>query len=357
MDNDQEISNKKIFRRNFSIAALFLILVVLLVPIQFPTQYYIEGLGDAQSLKSVITIDGKQDQRKGAFYFTDVSLKGPVNLMMLGLASLNPHSTIIDKKTLMSGQTNDEYNNLQEYYMENAQNTAISTAFNKAGEKVETKYLGVYVMSIDADSQFKKKLQVGDTITQVDGQQIHTSAQFRKLLAAKKRGQQVTIQVKRKGKTVKVTGGLVKITKKRAGVGIIPIDHTKVKTDKKVNFDLENVGGPSAGLMFTLELYELLTRKDLRHGQKIAGTGTIENDGSVGPIGGIDKKIVSADKSGAKYFIAPDDPVTKEIKKENPDYVNNYHLALEAKKKFKLKIKIIPVKTFDGAVKALNNLK
>lgn len=348
--------NKKIFHRNFRILTFIIILVVLLIPIRIPTKYYIESLGGANSLKSVITIDGQSDYQSGSFMYTDVGIRGPANLLMLGIAAFDPHSTIYDQESIMGDQTNAEFENLQQYYMEDAENTAISVAFKNAGEKVETKYLGVYVMSIDKKSQFKNKLKIGDTITKVDDHEIKSSEQFRSYVSKKKRGQEVKILVKREGKEIEVSGALVNITKHRAGVGIVPVDHTEVETDKKVAFDMGDVGGPSAGLMFTLELYDLLTGKNLRHGKEIAGTGTIEDDGSVGPIGGIDKKIVSAEKAGAKYFIAPDDPVTAEIKKDDPHYVNNYHLALAAKKKFNLKIKIIPVKTFDEAVKALEDL-
>ncbi|BDR59385.1 SepM family pheromone-processing serine protease [Xylocopilactobacillus apicola] len=356
INNDSKKEEKRNFWRNLRVAAFIIILVFLLVPIQIPTQYYIEGLGDAKSLKSVITVDGNSDKQEGALMYTDVGIRGPVNLLMLGESLLDPHSTIIDRESVMGDQTSEEYNNLQQYYMQNAENTAISTAFKKAGEKVHTKYLGVYVMSIDPDSQFKNKLKIGDTIIKVDDQKVSTSDNFRSYLDKKKKGQKVTIQVKRNNKSISVTGGLIKLTKHRAGVGIVPIDHTKVVTDKKVNFDMGDVGGPSAGLMFTLELYTILSKKNLRHGEKIAGTGTIEEDGTVGAIGGIDKKIVSADRAGAKYFIAPDDTLSKELKRDNPHYVNNYHTALDAKKKFKLKIKIIPVKTFDDAVKALEKL-
>lgn len=343
------------FWRNIKIT-IFVILILILIPIQFPTQYYLEGLGNANSLSPVISVDGKRDQRLGEFMYTDVSILGPINLFVMGVTLFYPHATIVDRRSLMSDQSNEEYNRLQDYYMEDAENTAISTAFKKAGEKVETQYLGVYVMSIDSKSQFKKKLKIGDTITKVDDQNITTSDEFRSYLSKKKAGQKVKIEVNRDGRKMSVTGALVNLTKKRAGVGIIPVDHTKVVTDKKVHFNMGDVGGPSAGLMFTLELYSLLTDKDLRHGHRIAGTGTIEKDGTVGPIGGIEKKIVSADKAGASYFIAPDDPVTKEIKRDDPNYVNNYQLAREAKKRFNLKIKIIPVKTFDDALKALENL-
>lgn len=351
-DNGKRIK-QKIYRRNWIIATLFLLIVILLTPVVIPTKYYVENLGGAKSLKDVITINGKNDRHSGSLMYTAVSISGPSNLLNLGLASLNPHATIMDQKTVFNNQTPAENKKLDEYYMLDAQNTAVATAFKAAGEKVKLEYLGVYVLSIDAKSQFKSKLKVGDTIIKVDDLTVKNSQDFRNYLITKKRGQTVKITVKRGGKYLVEKGKLIKINSKRAGIGLVPIDHTKVITNKNVNFDLTNVGGPSAGLMFTLELYSILTGKDLTHGNKIAGTGTIEKDGSVGAIGGIDKKIVSADKAGAKYFIAPDDVITKEIKASNPNYINNYHEALNTKKKFNLKIKIIPVKNFSDALRVL----
>jgi PDZ domain-containing protein len=64
-------------------------------------------------------------------------------------------------------------------------------------------------------------------------------------------------------------------------------------------------GGPSAGLMFTLAVYDLVTSQDLTGGRKIAGTGTIDLDGNVGPIGGVQQKVVAAQRAGAEYFLSP----------------------------------------------------
>lgn len=71
--------------------------------------------------------------------------------------------------------------------------------------------------------------------------------------------------------------------------------------------------------MFTLEIYEQVTGKNLRHGKQIAGTGTINSEGEVGRIGGIDKKVASADKAGVEIFFAPDDTISDDVKKEYPE--------------------------------------
>jgi len=74
---------------------------------------------------------------------------------------------------------------------------------------------------------------------------------------------------------------------------------------KNIAFDVKKTGGPSGGMIFAISVIELLTEKDLLHGRHIAGTGTITTDGKVGPIGGINEKILAAHKAGATLFLAP----------------------------------------------------
>ena len=75
----------------------------------------------------------------------------------------------------------------------------------------------------------------------------------------------------------------------------------------KVNFALDGIGGPSAGMIFALAIYDEMTPGDLTGGKKIAGTGTIDEQGTVGPIGGIRQKMIGARSDGAEYFLAPSD--------------------------------------------------
>lgn len=129
-------------------------------------------------------------------------------------------------------------------------------------------------------------------------------------------GSKVTIQEISNGKTKEVSGKIIELPNGKNGIGIGLVDHTKVSSDVDVTFDTSGVGGPSAGLMFTLDIYDQVNNEDLRKGRKIAGTGTIESDGSVGDIGGAGLKVVSAAKSGADIFFIPNNPVDKETLKK-----------------------------------------
>ena len=88
------------------------------------------------------------------------------------------------------------------------------------------------------------------------------------------------------------------------GIGIGLIDRTEVTSDVPIRFSTAGIGGPSAGLMFSLAIYTQIADPGLRNGRIVAGTGTIDRDGNVGDIGGIDKKVVASAREGAAIFFA-----------------------------------------------------
>ena len=105
--------------------------------------------------------------------------------------------------------------------------------------------------------------------------------------------------------------------------------------------------------MFSLQIYGQLTQQNIRHSQNIAGTGTIDENGNVGEIGGIDKKIIAARDAGAKYFLAPYVKPTKEVLKYEDQHMTNYQLAVKTAKKYAPNMKVIPVTSFSDALNAL----
>ena len=108
-------------------------------------------------------------------------------------------------------------------------------------------------------------------------------------------------------------GKIIKLSNGKNGIGITLVDHTEVKSSVPIDFQTGGIGGPSAGMMFTLAIYTQLAEPDLRDGRVIAGTGTIEQDGSVGEIGGADKEVLSAINAGASVFFVPKNPVDQKI--------------------------------------------
>lgn len=322
-----------------------------------PLPYYVEAPGATINLKELITVNGQQDKESGSFSLTSVGIRQATGFTAVK-AKLSSFEDLISSEELTGGATSEEYDQIQRYYMESSQNAAIEQALKLAGKPYEMTFKGVYVMSIEKNSNFYGKLAVGDTVTKVDGQTFKSAEDFMKYVKSKKVDDVVTITYLRNGKEKETSGKLIELpTDKKAGIGITLTDHTEISADTKVSINSGSIGGPSAGLMFTLEIYEQLTGKNLRHGKEVAGTGTINSEGEVGRIGGIDKKVASADKAGVEIFFAPDDTIADEIKKEHPEIKTNYEEAKAAAKELKTSMKIVPVKTVQDALDYLEKMK
>ena len=147
-----------------------------------------------------------------------------------------------------SGATTEQYEQLQEWYMQTSQQTAIYYAAKKAGRHPKLKYQGVYVMSEQKSSSFKKKLLVGDTIVAANSRKFKSVKGFMAYLQKQKIGQQVTITVKRSGKEKTFTGKIVKVKGTgKPGIGISMVERVKVEVTPKTTISVGDVGGPSAG--------------------------------------------------------------------------------------------------------------
>jgi Lon-like protease len=151
------------------------------------------------------------------------------------------------------------------------------------------------------------KLQRGDAIDAVNGKPVANLEEFTGLLKATKPGDNVVLDFRRKNAPPGVTTVTLGTSPDRdygfLGVGVLDAPWAPFSID----FNLGNIGGPSAGLMFSLAVVDKLTTGDLNDGKFVAGTGTIDSEGKVGSIGGITHKILAAREAGATIFLVPAD--------------------------------------------------
>ena len=190
-----------------------------------------------------------------------------------------------------------------------SETVAVIIGLRLAGYPVDIEYDGASIVSVLSRSPAAKVLQIGDIITGINGKSVMSPSDLTSHLEVQKQGVVLELQIERDGKTLEVNvlamepvqpGGSVRI-------GISVVQHN---TGLNLPFPVEIIpqkvrGGPSAGLMFALGVYNLVTSQDLTGGRKIAGTGTIDLNGEVGTIGGIRQKVVTAERSGAVYFLSP----------------------------------------------------
>lgn len=344
-------------KARISYVLLGFVALLLAASVFLPIPYYIERPGSTVALNELITVNGQKDSEPGSFSLTSVGVYQATLLRALQ-AKFDPFSEIISEKEFFGDATGEEYNQMQQYYMTSSQNSAIEQALTLANKPFTFEFKGVYVMHVDPLSNFIDKVHVGDTVTQVDGKTFKSSQEFMDYVQSKTVGEEVTITFIHQGKEQEAKGQLIELsTNQKAGIGISLVDHTEISSEEKIEFHVENIGGPSAGLMFTLQIYEQLTQENLRQNRKIAGTGTIDANGVVGRIGGIDKKVASASAAGMAIFFAPDDEITDEMKKQFPGILSNYEEAKLALEKLDTKMKLVPVKTVQDALDYLKETK
>ncbi len=256
-----------------------------------------------------------------------------------------PHDTLYP-----DGKTEEESTQENAEEFSQSQESAKVAALKALNIPVRT---WVIVSTVVKDTPAEGKLHAGDVIKAVDGTAVKEPADVAKLVTKHKPGQDVVFTIvpakeqaaaEKEKRTATRTQDITITTtrsddsgEKRAIVGISAgIDHT---FPFSIDIKLADVGGPSAGLMFALGLYDKLTPGSLTGGKFVAGTGTIDDDGKVGPIGGIEMKTVGARDKGAQYFLTPADNCTAAAKDTTDG------------------LTLVKVGTIDDAIGALNDIR
>lgn len=269
----------------------------------------------------VLQISGHRTYKtSGNLNMTTVRVTGAdynMNLVEAVYGWLAHDSVVVPHDTLYPGGKTEEQStqeNAEEFSQ--SQESAKVAALTELGIPVTSR---VVVSTVIKDSPAQGKLHAGDVIKAVDGTAVKHPEDVAKLVTKHKPGENVIFTVipaktaaaaEKAGKQPEGTEKITITTKKapkenRAIVGIqAGTDHT---FPFEIDIKLADVGGPSAGLMFSLGIVDKLTPGQLTGGKFIAGTGTIDDQGKVGPIGGINMKLVGARDAGARYFLTPGD--------------------------------------------------
>ncbi|MFK2824896.1 SepM family pheromone-processing serine protease [Bacillus sp. B190/17] len=336
------------------LAYVFLLLLIGAAFIDLP--YYVMKPGDAHELKPIVEVAGG-DKDAGTLMLTTIKM-GEANYISYAIASMRDYEEIVPVEEVRSPhETNEEYNVRQKYLMDNSQQNAITVAFDAAKKPYSFRYQGVFVLNVFPGMPAEGVLKAGDRIIAIDGQEFESSSQFTEYIQTKKPNDQVMITFVRNKEKMEKRIALKQFEDNSAktGIGISLVDQKKLISKPEVKLKADSIGGPSAGLMFSLEIYNQLVEEDVAKGRRIAGTGTIAPDGIVGRIGGIAQKVVAADKAGAKIFLAPDDEITPELERKVPGIVSNYQEAVKTAKDIGTEMKIVPVRTFDEALNYLQS--
>ena len=223
--------------------------------------------------------------------------------------------------------------------MSRSQEVAAAVALRALGYKVAAHSTGVLIEDVARDAPAAGKLLPTDVIVSVDGRRVRTAKDLRAILGSRPAGTTFRIGVRRSGALTQVRVKTI-ADPRQAGrpiLGIFPGQAAAVRLPINVRINAGDVGGPSAGLAFALDILEQLGR-DVDHGRRVAATGEIELDGTVAPIGGVEQKTIGVRKAGIHVFLVPAG--------ENATEARRYAHG----------VRIVPVQNFQQALRALATL-
>ena len=255
----------------------------------------------------LIAVSGHQTYpAKGQLDLTTVSLLGtpeqPLNLTKAIAGWLDGTVAVVPQREIFPpGQTQQDTDRENQREMVDSQQAAAAAALTELGFDVKH---ALKVTGLTDDAVAKAVIKDGDEILGLNGTDTPELDGLRTALDATRPGDTVTVTIRRGGKQSEVTTRTIRGSDGTSALGVY-IGRSYV-LPFQVRIQLDDIGGPSAGMMFALGIIDLLTPGDLTGGKQIAGTGTMEDEsGKVGEIGGIRQKLVGARRAGAAWFLAP----------------------------------------------------
>ncbi|WP_245808806.1 SepM family pheromone-processing serine protease [Shouchella patagoniensis] len=338
-------------RRKFAWKRWVILFIVILLLGRWELPYYYSQPGIAQTLEGMIDVEEGYKDDTGSFMLTTIRSAKATPI----LAFWSVFSEFRSLYPAPEDLSDDEYDERQRILMNNSQENAKIAAYQAAGiGEVDIEYNGVYITDTIDGMSADNVIKAGDLITQVDGEDVRTEEELLQKLSGFDDGEEVQLTVDYNGEIR--TEILVftefpeeaNVSQGRVGVGIVgPVTNRTASFDPEVTITAGAIGGPSAGLMFSLEIYSQLLEIDLTKGYEIAGTGTIDEQGNVGPIGGANQKVVAANREGADFFLVPN---------QKGAVGSNYEEAKEAAESINTSMEIIPIDTIDEALEFLISL-
>jgi len=271
--------------------------------------YFLLAPGSVRSTEGLVTVEGAPSyEANGQIDFTTVSVKKATALQAL-VGWLDPTVSVVDEDTILGGQSQDENRerNLQE--MADSKEIATAVALKALGYEVNEQGSGALIVNVAADVPAASTLQRGDVVVAADGQPVLLSSDLVDAVATLRPGDIIMLGVQRSPEhTEDVAIELVARPDdpERAMLGVsLETFRLRYEFPFDVQIDSGAVGGPSAGLAFTLGVIDVLTPDSLTGGLRVATTGTMDSSGAVGRVGGVQQKTVAVRRAGATLFLVP----------------------------------------------------
>ncbi len=325
---------KKFIKENYK-GILILVFIYLLFNIKLDFSIY--SPGGLINLDNRIESSDKIYHSSGSINMTYVRLvKGTIPTYLL--AKVIPTWDIISNEDITYDEDIDETIKIDQYYLKESISNAYMVAYNAAKVDYKIKNSNNYVTYIFEDA--KTNLKLFDNIIKYDNIKFTTFSEMQKYISGKKVGDKVNFIVKRDGKEIKCYAELIDI-EGSAKIGLTSAVINEYDSDIDINIKSKaSESGSSGGFMTALAIYNSLTKEDITKGSTIAGTGTIDNEGNVGEIGGVTYKLAGAVKNKSDVMLVPE---------------ANYEEAYKYKKKHNFDIELVSINNFEEAINYLKN--
>jgi PDZ domain-containing protein len=272
-----------------------------------------DTLGTDDNGKDVIVIAGTATSTsEGELRFLTVGVQPRLTLLEALIGWWRDDDAVVPRELIYPPDQTEA-----EVERQNAEDFADSQSAAETAALTELGYtMRVSVKEVAPGSPADGRLEPGDVIVSVDGTTVDTGEKLLQLIRSKPAGTTLSFVVTRDG-----TQQTLAITSAAGEDGVPRVGFTPEITSSApftIDIPIENIGGPSAGLMLALGIIDKIKPEDLTGGEIIAGTGTIDPAGAVGPIGGVPQKLVAAEDVGATFFLTPEDNCAEAVANRKP---------------------------------------
>ena len=271
--------------------------------------YYVLSPGPTASVTGLVTVDPAHHHPvKGQVLLTTV-YESRARVIDFLLSWAHSDSVLTSTQDIAGNLTPAELQQLNQAEMTLSENQAKVAALRRAGYSVPEHGTGAQVVAVLANTAATGRLNAGDTIIAVNGRPTNLEQDVAAALAAVKPGQSVALTVQDRSRVQRQVIATLGPRPGAPSLGFLGVE-LATRDDRfdfpfPVSINAEGIGGPSAGLAFTLGILDELTSGNLTGGHNVAATGTIDFDGTVGDVGGVAQKTVSVSRSGATLFLVP----------------------------------------------------
>ena len=313
---------------------LSIILILVVFSIRFP--YYIDAPGGITDMSEKIEINGYESE--GSFNLAYVKeYRATIPTLIFSLFNKD-FKVIKQDDVMLDTEDYESYEMRDKVLMDESISNATYVAYKKANKYIKELSNKIVIIYITESSN--SDLKVGDEIISINNEYVYNKDDVTNIVNKLSVGSKVDIKVKNNNKEYTRYAYIIEEDNNKI-IGILISNLKEYETNPKVNVIVDkNESGSSGGLITALSIYDSLVKEDITHGLRIVGTGTIDLDGNIGSIGGVEYKLKSAVKKKADLFIVPLD--------------ENYEEALKLKKENNYDLEILGVSTFDEVIDYLS---